>query len=160
MKPIINLHIPKNAGSTLDIIFKNIYSKGFYRMKNKMPGFINEENEVKKVLENNKYTFLSGHSLCIYDNLDVNYITFLRDPQKRILSLYKYEKKHGRELANKLNFNDWVVERNKKDTALQSYQYRQIMNLYNKTLHFKDSDIDDIISKLFFIGITEEFDKS
>jgi len=160
MKPIINLHIPKNAGSTLDIIFKNIFRSGFYRMKNKMPGFINEENEVKQVLENKKYTFLSGHSLSLYKNLDVNYITFLRNPEKRILSLYKYEKKHGGELAKKLDFNEWVIERNKEDTALQNYQYRQVMNLYNKPLNFKDSDIDYIINKFFFIGITEEFDKS
>jgi hypothetical protein len=162
MKPIINLHIPKNAGSTLDIIFKNIYGQGFYRMKNKMPGFINEENEVKKVLDTKKYTFLSGHSLSLYDNLDVSYITFLRNPEKRIVSLYKYEKKHGSELAKKLEFNEWVVERNKEDTALQNYQYRQIMNLYNKPMDidFKESDVDEIINKFFFIGIIEEFDKS
>ena len=67
---IVNLHIPKNAGTTLDIIFKNIYGRGFYRFKDIAPGFISNEEVVRGVLSQQKYSFFSGHSLCLYENLD------------------------------------------------------------------------------------------
>jgi len=122
----------------------------------------------KKSVKNLKIIF--GHTLPYgthkYFNRKPVYFTFLRSPEKRIISLYNYfatiyldDSKHGRKLErykdiflvnNKMpTFEDWYKKMFKKPSQnialLNSYQF---LNMQGYSLE-----------KFDFIGLTENFDQ-
>jgi len=91
---IIFLHIPRTGGTT----FRDILER-FYHPKNviEIKKFIESEKIIKTLTkeEQSKIKLIKGHlNFGIHEWIDgeCKYITFLRDPIKRIISTFKYVK--------------------------------------------------------------------
>ncbi len=90
-KQVIFLHIPKTAGSSLNSIIRRQYkSSEFFHVNS-----INNEKEmISKLIEikDSKKIIFGHHSFGLHKYLDINtkYITLLRNPIDRIISIYYY----------------------------------------------------------------------
>lgn len=96
---LIYLHIPKTAGTTMMAILKQNYGTGFHRIDN-------EGKRLKwiKLPEDERaaVTCLTGHiTYGIHEYIPgfFQYVTMLRDPVERILSLYYYVREKNHVLA-------------------------------------------------------------
>ena len=98
---VIFSHIPKTAGSTVNIIIDSNYKHifNFYPRRNppstKLPDWINDfKNSMVALKDDTKPKLLRGHfGLGVHELLGVNnctYITVLRDPVDRVISHYYF----------------------------------------------------------------------
>lgn len=179
-KFIIYLHIPKAAGMTVQRMIRRRYGSNlFQRSVNLIKGSKNLKFKDAVLSKTMKDRFFMGH-FCygIHHFLPhpYTYITFLREPISRLLSLYKYSRSnegsyyHG--LARNVSPEDFFFKSN-------------LMELDNGMLRFivgKNPDLNDMflnrtrlgecnqemlntakqhIDKEFsFVGIVEKFDES
>jgi hypothetical protein len=95
---------------------------------------------------------IAGHKVKPYSDLEkqregVKYFTFIRDPIVRCASHYQYQVNI---MGKEISFQDWIQKEN-----LQNFQVRKLAGCgdLNKAM-------DMIHSKLFFVGIVEDFSKS
>ena len=149
-------HIPKTGGTTFRYILINNYSWRHF-------DFL-ESN--KKIISLNDYPYhsfimkyiksMSGHWLRYSSETkfsfpDVKFIVFLRNPIERIISLFFHIKRYENP---KINFQKWV-ESEYKGPILSNFQTNYIAG---------ENDLELAKSILkngyFFVGITEQFDKS
>ena len=149
-------HIPKTGGTTFRYILINNYSWRHFDFP----------DSNKKIIRLNDYPFnsfimqyiksVSGHWLRYSNETkiffpEVKFIVFLRNPIERIISLFF----HIRRYENpKINFQKWV-ENEYKGKILSNFQTSYIagkndLELAKSILH----------NGYFFVGITEQFDKS
>lgn len=116
---LIYPHIPKTAGTTMMEVLKQNYGSGFFRLKNEGRRLKWQEkpDSIKADV-----TCLTGHfAYGIHEHVPgpVQYVTFLRDPVERILSLYFYIREKNHQLApllNHLTVGDFVESRTISDT--------------------------------------------
>jgi hypothetical protein len=108
--PLIFLHIPKTAGTTFNSILRDVYGAGFLRIK---PRHWQKTRRIPADVR-----VITGHMPWgVHKRWDVaaNYVTFLRDPVERIISLWWHAKKHTNHkrhsLARRLTVGEFAQSR-------------------------------------------------
>lgn len=166
-KRFIHIHVPKCAGSTFNAVLKRHFGRRMLRYDDRKPGYIFTDAEKAGLLESNRgIECFSGHALRYpappRRKTLFNYITFLRHPLERIVSLYAYEKKVQGTDFKFSTFEDWVSARLKavqlqRDNAVCNYQAFHIMGTRNMTaVSFEKAA--GILDTFYFVGISERFD--
>lgn len=174
---LIFLHIPKTAGSTLGYPMHRQYPReSIFLIDGNYP-----EKSVQKFLslpieERNQYSCISGHipfGLHQHISQDVHYVTILRDPVERLISLYHHilhEETHYLYQAvtsEQMTLLDFVSSR--LSTELCNDQTRRISGLGEWNQKTDQTRVDEHVFQkalenieTFFpvIGLTEMFDHS
>lgn len=177
---LIFLHIPKSAGSTIQVIFKRQYRRNSFFV----PGNYPDLDVIKKKLSSTSNMRLCfGHmDFGMHDIIgeDYKYVTIIRDPIERIISQYYYVKRqpkhHLHHQAFKEN-NYSLAEYVEKglSTELNNGQVRILIGAggFHKNIHTK-YDIPfgkcepwmleeakmNIEKHFLFCGLQEYFDES
>lgn len=160
---IVFVHIPKNGGTTFRHILINNYHFNHMDVRYLFGHGKPVTGQNRRIFTDREYFFLkkinpmlksiSGHPIRFSDNLfrseeGIKYITFLRDPIKRIISLYH----HSRRNDSRLKFKDWANDVSKYDFC--NYQTQWFSGDYDI------NKAKDVLSNFYFVGILEEYDRS
>lgn len=157
------VHIPKTAGTSITSCLQNFYSPKQIAPGNTMLDYKKLSKEELK-----KYLLYKGHIYYSFakENLpsDTIYITIIREPVERVLSLYKFWAshsddffqnpnipdiiKHGPKMAKTLNFLSFV--KSEDSFIVQSTRNNQLQQLSKLNNNFtkKANHSKDIISNL------------
>lgn len=174
---IFFLHIPKTAGTTFyDVVklnhnsflkpkiesFPLDYLKSSIKNKDtaiRLPGGYESAPQTLQIIEKlplkflNHISFIGGHvGFGFHEKLDVNieYITFIRDPRERLFSDYREHCKAGRYFYDKLkadNFNFNLYLSALKEERMDNILTRQLAGPYNYFLKQR-TPVDDELLKL------------
>lgn len=163
---LIFIHIPKTAGSTFLQVVKRQYRKNEFLYLH-----LTEEDKVflDAMTDDEKRGIkcLSGHIRYGYHRFlpgSCDYITFLRHPVKRVVSLYYYILRnkhhyfHERMVSEKLSLEGFVNLPTEVYVEI-SNQQTDLLSSYPEPGNPFDTAKDNI-SKFLFTGITERFDES
>lgn len=180
MNKLFFIHIPKNAGTSLNQVIKKNYRRVL-----KVSWKLEHEHYYQKLLASDNifdnYDVISGHypyGMHIGDktNYEPVYFTMLRDPIRRVLSTYNYlkfdstyvisdEKLH--KYLNKLTLTQFLIKHHSlipNHILIDNGQVRYLSGI-GDTKPFGSLSEEDLekakinLSKMAF-GITEEFNKS
>lgn len=138
-RTIIFVHIRKTAGISLRSLIKGRFSPEYY-FKEKTPQHLRE----LPVTERKKLKFISGHAPYGLHKLlpqKCEYITLLREPTDRIISLYKHLLRKGQDIT----FRE-LIESEKNNQVL----------MFGTNFNEAKKRLDEFA----FVGITERFDES
>lgn len=155
-KIIAFAHIPKTAGTTLVSILRRSYGirhfdrPGFYR-----PLTAHDLRQIRKIYRS--LASLAGHTIQPHTDLHkahpIKYYTFFRDPQKRLISEFKFLLRRGAydgvvhsDFAK--CWNSWIPTRS-------NYQCKYLANEESA-----DTAIEIVHDRIPFIGLLEQFDES
>lgn len=174
---IFFLHIPKTAGTTfygvvrtnhnsflkpkienspLDFLISSIKNKD---TAIRLPGGYESAPQTLQIIEKlpsetlNNITFIGGHvGFGLHEKLNINieYITFIRDPRERLFSDYREHCKAGRYFYDKLkadnfNFNTYLAAL--KEERMDNILTRQLAGPYDYFLKQR-TPVDDELLKL------------
>ncbi|EAZ82440.1 sulfotransferase family 2 domain-containing protein [Algoriphagus machipongonensis] len=158
-------HIPKCGGTSLVLIL----GKWFYLRKDYSPldikypnrndfldAYENFKNSQPEIFYLKPWEIIVGHYYIseirlserfpgIYNNLNVNKITFVRDPLSHHLSLFKFGKERGHNFVKGMELTDYLHEDS---------------NYMAKSLECTQENYKSIIDSYFFVGIVERYDDS
>lgn len=160
-----NIHIPKNAGSTFNRILQRCFSDRFFTYPNPYAGNIYSQEEKRDfLLRNEKATCISGHGMRYsgppVPGVSYRYMTFLRHPVERLVSLYAYEQRMSPEThSSHRQIDGWIDRRLNEDNALTNYQAFHIIGTSNP-IEVSFEQARDVLNRFFFIGLAEMFDES
>ena len=167
---LIFLHLPKNGGTTIHSILNRQYnSENIHNIKvvNNSRLSTKEFIELSEI-ERKKIKLLKGHMLFgLHEYLygESKYITFLRKPENRVVSLYYYLKnKPNYKIRNEipidtLTFDDFVKDINIPE--LHNAQIRLISGLEHGTeKEMLDQALLNLDAHFSFVGLQEQFDTS
>jgi len=165
---IIFLHLPKTAGSSLKTVFENQY---------KPSEIINVYSpEEEKIMQEKKeeIAIVSGHFPFGLHNKyysDAKYITILRDPVERVISLYYFIKRTPtNQFHEKINSENISL----KDFVLNDEMLKEVYNLQTKfiaglngyvseemiTMETYNKAVQNIENHFIVTGLTERFDET
>ena len=173
-KKIIFLHIPKAGGTTLHSVLERCYSKenifdiyvsGDTLSSDQFIALTPDRKERISLLKGHMYFGLHQY----FHEAQTKYISFLRHPVERIVSLYKYilSKKdhylHDKVVNTNLSLDAFVES--DLTTEIDNGQTRLISGVENLginrcTQDLVDTALKNISEHFAFIGITEKFDES
>lgn len=165
-KRLIFLHLPKNAGTTLNQILKSKYGKDeIFDINYDHTGFWNIA-EYQSLSEEKKedIKFISGHfDFGIHRHLvgDFSYLTMLRHPVERTISFYNFIKK---EKTHRLL--DAVKDKTLLECVTEIKDYDVVNGQARKLSKSSDEKtmldlaLKNIDSHFTFVGIQEYFDES
>ncbi|WP_368298715.1 sulfotransferase family 2 domain-containing protein [Cytobacillus firmus] len=160
---IIHTHIPKTGGMTL----RSIVNKNYDKEKMLTNVFSSSVSKFKKdIQEKTDIEFVTGHhpfGLHEYTNRPCAYITMLRDPIERVISMYYYNlRKENHPLHKKvkqLTFEEFINDKGLSRRTIN----RQTQKIVG-SLNPREDDLQkakNILSKHYkVVGITEMFDES
>ncbi len=173
---LISLHVPKAAGSTLSF---QILSKQYHKDYVFSPTFHQDHQDIN-ILKNmsdeekRKLQLIQGHySFGIHEvlNSSFSYMTMLRDPVDRVISLYFYIKRRSdhpfHERVQDVSLQDFIVQ--KLTTEANNGQVRQLSGVIwegtnpqfwectSELLDRAKFNLDNYFSSF---GIIERFDES
>ena len=169
-------HIPKNAGRTFESILERQYAAGdiydIYGYGNSIPRAVDRLNKLSEG-DKRKIKLIKGHYQFGLHKLlpqNASYITFLRDPVRRVISHYNYvlrDKNHPLNkiiAANKMSLADYVssgvsIELNNGQTRLLSGQSNKYPFGQCKKDLLEDAKIN-LQNHFSIAGIVERFDDS
>jgi hypothetical protein len=159
---LIYVHIPKTAGSTMRSLFKRNFGRRFFGFYTDRRGEFLTDDELiqlvwhiypgKEVLSGHDIRPLQEKSV---QGVDLRYVTFIRHPFSRAMSLYYFEKKHsvGSHISQK-SFKEYVQQRPDHDKAISNWQ---VFNISSKgTFEHAKELLDDFL----MVGLVERFDLS
>lgn len=159
---IIHLHIPKNGGQTLNSILRRYYGDGFREMyRRDAPGRFWTPDEVGVLMrEHSTALAIASHELRYplppLSGVNYQYVTFLRHPVERIVSLYYFERRQNaddlahRSRASLQEYLDRLIETN----AVNAWQCRHLTG---------GTDLErgkQVLRSLDVVGLVERFDAS
>ena len=167
MAPVyINIHVPKNAGQTFTSILRRRFGPSMLRAPDTRYGQILSEDEKLSFLRQQpRVRCVTGHTLRYpvppLPGRRYRYLTFLREPIERLVSLYAFEKKleAGTQHASQGPIEEWIEIRLTHDNALTNYQAFHVQGARHPaevSLEAARRCLEDY----FFTGITERFDDS
>ena len=96
---IVHVHIPKNAGSTFNSALRGHFRSGYVDLYCRdKPGYFYSQEELADLIATHRDAqAVASHSIRYplpdLPGISYEYVTFLRDPIDRAVSLYFYEKK-------------------------------------------------------------------
>lgn len=167
---VIFIHLPKTAGTTLYDILKKQYSKRNILTFHGVIGQNREafEKQYQYTLNKNQVSLIKGHmNYGLHDVLDCpyKYITVLRNPINRIISVYYYlvqSKFHPQHhLVKGKTLEEFVTS----DMAHHNGQTRFIAGEYNPSDKLQPANLLERAKKnlqedFAVVGLTERFDES
>ena len=166
---ILHYHLFKNAGTSIDSILKENFgeqwvTKEFKSLSNNTADVTQWINDHPKAVAFSSHT-MNGPVPKI-DGVKIISIAMLRDPVKRIISAYKFERMQssdtwGAQLAKQLSFEDYVVKRLQEegDTQCRNFQTTRLATLRpgsQPRIQRAIEALDDIS----IVGIVEDFNNS
>ncbi len=113
--------------------------------------------------------FYGIHELSFVNHRDVRYITFLRDPVNRVISLYYYLKYNSTNIwHDEIVTNNWSIEEwldNSRGLWIHNGQLRHLLLWQRKEVTYQRQLTEEhlrigkqIIDRMWFVGIKETFD--
>jgi hypothetical protein len=175
-KVIVHFHFFKNAGTTVDYIFRNNFPDQVYELEGPDPtSIVTGEAGIEFILKNPNLRVLTSHQLLYplpkHKDLLIYSIFLLRHPIDRIGSMYHYEKKldpssPGSLIAGQLGFKDYVFWRlGGSGRLIQNFQVDKL-SYWRDPIRFKKVPLTkknlNIAKKRLknntFFGIVDKFD--
>ncbi len=159
-----NIHIPKNAGGTFDMILERIFKDKYLIYLDIAPGYIYSDTEKRNILIEREVKCISGHAMRYpgpnIPCLKYYYMTFLRDPIERIISLYRFEREiSSKDHSSYLPIEEWINIRMEEDQAIMNPQTYHLLGSINRdNMSLRRSK--ELLDSFFFVGIVEMFDES
>lgn len=169
------IHVPKCAGTSLSIILKSMYPpEAVYQIDNSRYEDSSEQFKKLPVEEKARLTLVDGHMYYgLYSSMPhkVSHVTMLRNPVKRLVSLYNYGLQtpgvswRARMLEEKPSFVDFVKGHytNTSDNGIARFLSGHNLSVASYGHCGSETANQAIINlKNYFlaIGFLEEFDKS
>jgi hypothetical protein len=165
---IIFLHIPKTAGQTLQTMFNWRYDQEHVLNLNTLDKPLREVDLIpSETRARTRVVFGHVHyGIHAYIPNPCTYMTFLRDPVSRVVSLYRYIRHdtshplHDEITRSKLSLEDYVI-RNMDPSQLDNGHTRQIAGLQSGEVDEKAlARAKKNLSSFLFVGLTERLDES
>lgn len=175
---VLSIHIPRTGGTSLKDVLSSIYKNGFVWMQQAHSA--QETYEKLKGRDWNSIQCIHGHigyglHNFIPNDITCQYITFLRDPRERILSLYNFifrEETYNVYKWDKycnwnkdIDFATWLKDKKlsmQDNQMVRFFSGRERLNIktITRSVGYEDYALAIIhLDKFFFIGLTEHFDK-
>jgi len=168
---LIFIHQPKAAGTTLTSIIRNQFRKGeLFEIDGSNPGRSQAEFLQLPRETRGRFKAISGHMYFgLHEKLETQskYITMLRNPVSRIISLYNFIKSkknhyaHGTITSNNITLHDFV--QNNIIDEIENNQTKRFSGIHNihpseekKILALAKSNIEN---NFLLAGISEKFDE-
>ena len=164
--PLVVLHVPKTAGTSLRKIIKNNYiPEELLFVYDNHPNFFSTRELKNLSLEDiNKFKVIMGHiqfDIKIFPCNKFNFLTFVRDPVNRVISYYHHVMTHNKVWSNKkISLLKYIETSN--DLQLSNHQTRVLAGLGGNPVtdkHLKAA-ISNIDNYFCFVGISERFVES
>jgi hypothetical protein len=163
----IHIHIPKNAGTTFNGILRRQFGHRYIDVGETWPGQVLSADEKAQVLARNaEARCISSHSFRYpappTPGVEYRYITFLRHPLGRLVSLYAFEKQvaaNNPSHSSHRSMEEWVESRLQEDNALTNFQTFHLLGLPAPG----ELDLEQayrLVDSFFLVGIVESFDPS
>lgn len=167
-KPVIFLHIPKTAGSTFRAVLENEYEEEVRFSTKVVDGNLNiDEFKNLSQSDKNKIELLYGHmKYGLHQQFEqpINYITFLRDPVKRVISNYYYLLRSPfhpyYEVVKNNNLSLYQYVEQDINKSINNGYIQFISNKSEVTEKVYNEVITNIKNTFSVVGVTEQFDLS
>ena len=165
---ILHYHLFKNAGTSIDQILKRNFkdkwlTREFKCVKDNSKDVKSWINENPSAIAFSSHTMNGGGPPTI-DGVNIVSIMVFRNPIKRIISAYKFERTQnadtwGANLARNLSFEEYVLARLQKanDTQCRNFQTSRLSTHICKNESHKDSTAK-VLQNLSIVGLVEEFE--
>lgn len=165
-RPIVVLHIPKTAGTSLRrMIQDNYQANDLYFIYGKESGFTTIE-DFKNLAEEEKsgVELFMGHlsfNLGLFPGLEPKFITLVRDPVDRVISYYHHVMNRHQEWRDKnMSLLKYIEISN--DVQMNNNQTKMISGMHRQPVTEKhlQTAISNIENHFAYVGVSEEFNKS
>ncbi len=164
-RTLVYIHIPKCAGSTVRNLMVRNFGQRLERFYTDRRGEFLPDDEMLALVSAMRpdKLALSGHDLRplpsdVAARHGIDYFTFLRDPLKRAISLYHYERKITRKKMpdhiSQAPFEEYLRERPKYDRAISNWQ---VHNLSEAGIY---EAAREALESFLVVGLVEAFDES
>lgn len=163
---LIFLHLPKNAGTSMNSILKKNYSSDeIYEVRFNVDRSGNlEEFKGMPQDDRDKIKFLSGHfnfGLHTYFSNPFQYVSMMRHPVERTVSFYNYIKRKENHRLKDVVKDKSLIEcvREVKDFDVVNGQARKLSGTDDESLMLEKA-LENIDNHFAFMGIQEYFEES
>jgi hypothetical protein len=169
---ILHYHLFKNAGTSVDSVFKKNFGKQWADIEFLPPG---QEDHAKAIhtfiAEHEDLVAVSSHTLFCpppaYADIDVLPVIFLRQPLQRLRSAYEFERKQavdtiGAKLAKETDFAGYLRTRLAAagDRSCRNFQSYRLARLLPDDGRPERDRAFAALDRLPFLGLVEDFSTS
>lgn len=171
-KVILHYHLFKNAGTSLDVAFKENF-KGDEWVTAEFPGQPAKNREMVKqwIIDNPQAKCFSSHTAILpppkIEGVEVLPVIFMRHPIDRIASAYAFEKKQGGDgfgsvLARNTDFKGYVETRLSlpNDRQCRNFHMQRFATMFGEKQGDEFTRAKMAVEKLPFVGMVEDFSGS